>query len=299
MRKRWIKRTTIALFAAILLAASSNVVSVFALSEPENNVSNESKIEQQAQTWVSELASKVQYSDWKSAELNITPLGPGTHSWLVLLTKNKKILGYLVVNATEEGGLELGEYGTGEYPLFNEQSLQLSLLQLELINKPSQTEMVYVHPLQAAWRITSKKATHYTDANSGEYFPFDEDKWDKSATTQKNSNRHGLNSTHAKLIQHRTISSFDPYGRMPWISKQPIAIKDNDFTSILTAVKKKEQLRYTYEVDENNYRSVWSVVGYDQWENGELFVALDTDEDSVDRRYIPIALLTELGSFYR
>ncbi|MBH5316956.1 hypothetical protein I6N90_03940 [Paenibacillus sp. GSMTC-2017] len=299
MRKLLIRWTTVAVLSTVLLAASSPPVPIAALSVLEVSISAETTLESQAQSWVDELASKSDYSEWKSATLAISPLGPGTHSWLVLLTKKETIVGYLVVNATEDGKFQLGEYGIGEYPLFNEQSLQLSLLQLELINQPNQAEKVYVHPLQAAWRITSKKAVYYRDANSGEDLPEYNINWDKPAGDNELENRHGLLSSHAKLAHYRSIGSFDPYGRMPWLTKKPIAIQSNDYSTIVTAIKNKKQLRYTYVSEDNSYRAVWSVVGYDEWENGELFVALDTDEDSSDRRYIPMALLVEKGKFYR
>ncbi|MFD0588127.1 hypothetical protein ACFQZE_08950 [Paenibacillus sp. GCM10027627] len=255
-----------------------------------------SEVERQAKLWVDELSSSSTYAEWKAANLSLSPLGPGTHSWLVLLKQRDKIVGYLIVHAAEDGGYRLGEYGTGAYPLFNEQSLQLSLLQLQLIQDSSRAERIYLNPLQAAWKIESKKSVTYTDAYSGEGLPPD---WNRLISGKPRANKHGVASLHAGLLQSKTIPSFHPYGRMPWLTKPALSIKNGDYSSLLQAISSKKEIRYTVDSFGGTLTQVWSVVGYDKWDSGELFLALDTDEDNADRRYIPIELLVEMGRFYR
>lgn len=304
MSKFRIKTFVSCLFAATLLLSASYhgpYASAEAALMAAPLTADESKVKEQARAWVDELSSKSRYSSWKQAELTVTALGPGTHSWLVQLTsKSRDIIGYLVINAVEEGGFQLGEYGTGSYPLFNEQSLRLSLLQLELIQYKA--ERVYGDPLHAAWRITSNRKIYYTDGMSGEGLPVAKDsEWkdELGRVNGINENKHGVLASHAKLSSSfGLVASFDPYARMPWLTKQPLKLDAPRYSVILQAIKDKKQLRYTTESYKGKLRQVWSVVGYDSWGGDQLFLALDTDEDGADRRYIPVGLLLEQGKFY-
>lgn len=256
-------------------------------------------VRKQAQLWVDELSAKPGYKSWKGSSIAVSPLGPGTHSWLAVIQNTSQTpVGYLVIHATEEDGYQLGEYGTGSYPLFNEQSLQLSLLQLELIPKQIKAERVYNHPLHIAWRITSRSAVHYTDAVSGEQLPVSkDDEWNQSGE-QNHTYKTGLVEDNTNLKISTIVPSFDPYGRMPWLTKAPISLNDQKYTSLLKSINEKKEIRYTVESFEGKMLQVWSVVGYDTWNGGQLYLALSREE-SDDRRYIPIKLLVEQGKFYR
>ncbi|MCR2803766.1 hypothetical protein [Paenibacillus soyae] len=286
--------------ASLLLSAAYNGPhsSADAAASAVTQATDESKVKEQARIWVDELSAKARYASWKNAALSVSALGPGTHSWLVQLTNEKRdIIGYLVINALEEGGLQLGEYGTGSYPLFNEQSLQLSLLQLELIHY--QAERVYADPLHAVWRITSKSGMYYTDGMSGEGLPIAKDSEWKKELGRINAKKHGVLASHAKLsTAYGLVDSFDPYARMPWLTKQPLKLEAPRYSALLQALNDKNELRYTTEAYKGKLRQVWSVVGYDLWNGDQLFLALDTDEDGADRRYIPVNLLLEQGKFY-
>jgi len=256
-------------------------------------------VQNQAQLWVYELSAKPGYKSWKGSSIAVSPLGPGTHCWLaVIQNASQTPVGYLIIHATEEGGYQLGEYGTGSYPLFNEQSLQLSLLQLELIPKQIKAERVYNHPLHVAWRITSGSVVHYTDAVSGEQLPVSkDDEWNQSGE-QDHTHTTGLVEDNTNLKISTVVPSFDPYGRMPWLTKAPISLSDQKYTSLLKSINEKKEIRYTVESFEGKMLQVWSVVGYDTWNGGQLYLALSREEYD-DRRYIPIKLLVEQGKFYR
>lgn len=261
-------------------------------------------IKEQAQKWAEELSAQERYKTWRNANINVSPMGPGTHSWLVELTQSDKtIVGYIVIYATEEGGFQLGEYGIGAYPLFNEQALKLSLLQLELLPHAIKAERLYGDPLHAAWRITSKQAAavYYTDAVSGEGLPIEKDQeWEdeqKTATAEKL--RYGLTEADRKLKeQFGLMASFNPYGRLPWLTKKPLVLKDGDYSSLFQVIQSNKEIRYTTESYNGKMRQVWSVVGFDIWEGDQVYLALDSDEEGADRRYLPIELLVQEGHFY-
>jgi len=254
-------------------------------------------VRKQAKLWADELSAKPGYKSWKGSSIAVSPLGPGTHSWLAVIQNTSQIpVGYLVIHATEEGGYQLGEYGTGSYPLFNEQSLQLSLLQLELIPKQIKAERVYSHPLQVAWRITSRSVVHYTDAVSGEQLPVGKD--DDWTPSGEQDHAAGLIEAGTNLKSSTVNPSFDPYGRLPWLTKAPIPLSDQKYTALLKSITEKKEIRYTVESFEGKMLQVWSVVGFDTWNGGQLYLALSREE-SDDRRYMPIKLLVEQGKFYR
>lgn len=303
-KKRWNIIAAGVTAASILFACSgAGAASSVSYASATNQTFDSPSVKEQAQQWADELSAEERYASWRNAKVNISPMGPGTHSWLVQLTKSdNSIVGYIVIYATEEGGFQLGEYGIGAYPLFNEQSLQLSLLQLELQHQTIKAERVYVNPLHAAWRIATKQAVHFTDAMSGEWLPIekDEDWEDEQKTTSVESvQQYGLSDADAKLeARYGLIASFNPYGKMPWLTKKPMAFTNSNYSELIQAIHAEKEIRYTTELYKGKLRQVWSVVGYDVWEGDQVYLALDIDEESADRRYIPIDLLMQEGHFY-
>lgn len=62
------------------------------------------------------IAAAEGFADWLGAHLEIFPLGPGTHGWLVLLSRDNRRVGFLTVYDDGRGGWTIGEYGRGEPP---------------------------------------------------------------------------------------------------------------------------------------------------------------------------------------
>lgn len=256
-------------------------------------------IKQQAKSWINELASQSNFSNWKTAQLHISPLGPGTHSWLVLVKQQEQTVGYMVIHAVQQGGYQLGEYGTGDYPLFDDRTLQLSLMQLELIHLIDRADPLYVHPLQAAWQITANKEVYYTDAFTGEQLPIDSKGWLQAANAEEDASMLGHIHAGAKLRTAVSIPSFDPFGRLPWLSGKPLELSNEDDMPLLNLLQDQLQTRYVTERFEGQMLYAWSVVGYQEWEDDHIYIALDSDEDDRGRRYVALPLLIEFGHFYR
>ncbi|WP_419872777.1 hypothetical protein [Candidatus Pristimantibacillus sp. PTI5] len=297
MRKKFIKLTAACVLTAIVLYSGS------LQSQPASALTNPSAIyepvQQQAEQWAAELASQPSFHAWKQASLVVSPIGPGTHSWLVLVKQNKLTVGYLIINAVETGGYQLGEYGTSSSPPFNEGTLSKSVQQLELLHPASSIEALYVNPLLAAWKVASEKETYYTDAASGESLPIGENDW-LAAESQKPVNQGRMQiGANAALLKQVSLPSFNAYDKLPWLTDRPISLNASSYNSLFAKINNKEQLRYTAELFDGQMLYVWSVVGYNKWDSGQLYVALEAGEDGLDRRYIPVPLLIELGRFYR
>ncbi|MHA6484780.1 hypothetical protein ACX1C1_23085 [Paenibacillus sp. strain BS8-2] len=308
MRNSW-KIATAATMLAVMLSLSSGAsAQEFTPAYTVTHQPGEQAItlKEQAKVWMDELSSSGDetFKDWRGSWISTAPLGPGTHSWLVLLKKNQLIVGYMVVYAKDAGGFILGEYGIGEYPPFSNQSLQLTLEKLGLTGSSMKARRLYVHPLQAAWQVTTNNATtdiasnnvHYTDAYSGEELPVDSEGWSR---LQGNAKKHGLTNAHASVIASSAMSAFDPYGRLPWLTSSPYPFSSNPAAIMKENIGNGAELRYVSEAFQGRMLYVWSVLGYTTWSDGELFISLSSDENAEVRRYIPASLLLTLGQFYR
>ncbi|MDF2835986.1 MAG: hypothetical protein K0Q63_1626 [Paenibacillus sp.] len=309
MRKSW-KIATAASMLAVMLSLSSvsyaqgsTTAYAMATDSGERTIT----LKEQARKWADELAgtNDESFRKWHGAWISTAPLGPGTHSWLVLLKQNQTTVGYMIIHAKDAGGYVLGEYGVGEYPPFSAQSLKTALDKLGLTGASMQARRVYVNPLQAAWQVKSGTAmpdaanVHYTDAYSGEELPVDSAGWNRLSNNTDDAKKHGLGIAHASVHASSSMPAFDPYGRLPWLTASPYSISSDPSQLIQAAVNRGEELRYVCETFEGKMLFVWSVAGYTEWSDGELFIALASEENAIERRYIPVSLLMSLGEFYR
>lgn len=310
-RNSW-KIATAATMLAVMLSLSTNISaqSYPARTTVSPQPGEQITLKEQARLWANELSSSEDESfrKWQGAWMSTTPLGPGTHSWLVLLKQSQTIVGYMIIHAKEDSaGYVLGEYGIGEYPPFSAQSLKSSLEKLGLAGAGTsmQARRVYVNPLQAAWQVTGVgpavpgAETRYTDAYSGEELPVDYAGWTSLSDDAENVNKHGLQLAHASILTYSAIPAFDPYGRLPWLTSSPYSISSDPARWIQSAFGRGEQLRFVSVAFHGRMKYVWSVSGYSEWSSGELFVGLSSEENSEERRYIPVSLLGSAGQFYR
>ncbi|GLX68164.1 hypothetical protein [Paenibacillus glycanilyticus] len=296
--RKWIRN---AAMAAII--ASSFLVAVptlQAVPAPSSPVIQDNELQSTVRGWMNELAKLPEFKAWNTAEFTVAPLGPGTHSWIAIVKQQEQSIGYLVIHAKENGGLVLGEYGTGEY-LFDQTTLHQSLAQLELPSSSDSNKALYIHPLLAVWDIHSAAEDTFLDGMSGEWLPVQQDLWDNLAADEKElATKYALSGGEAMIDRAVKSRSFDPYSKMPWLTDKPIAADAENIGIVLKALSSKEPLRYTAERFNKEMLYVWSVTGYHRWgTDGTVFAALETDELGTSTRYIPLKLLAELGSFYR
>ncbi|WP_307469312.1 hypothetical protein [Paenibacillus harenae] len=288
------------------LSGFSNGYSLIGMEEARADAANSSvttvtdEITGQAHAFAKQIAAQPQFAGWENAELTITALGPGMHSWLVLVKKQKTIIGYMVLNATEAGGFQLGEYGISSEPLFGGDSLQHSMLQLGLDQGADNVNMerIYIHPLLAAWKISSGNADFYTDAASGEQLPTTNKSWAAASKAEEAQGALYQANVEHKVQKSHSLPSFDPFAKLPWMTSKPLAINPVKYSSLLVKINGQQQLRYVAERFDGQMLYAWSVVGYHNWTSGHPYIALEADETSGLRRFIPLQLLLGLGSFY-
>ncbi|MFF2482832.1 hypothetical protein [Paenibacillus sp. NPDC058071] len=293
-----------------LLAAAGNASGAHAdkLTAAHVSVSSsdrQTELAVHASGWIAEIAKQPGFKAWRGAQPEITALGPGTHSWLVLVKQpTGAVIGYIVVQAVQEGGgYAIEEYGLGQY-LYDEATRKRGVAQAtngteetsESVGSP-----LYLHPLLAVWKNKPAKGSILlTDAMSGESLPLTENQWLKlyKKEEQRSAALLSVVPPAAKLARAVSNSSFDPYGLLPWLTNAVPLSADSNGKAIVRALEEKRQIRYTSERFDDKMRYVWSVTGFHRWENNVVYAALESDDSETGKRFVPLALLTEFGAFY-
>ncbi|BBH19466.1 hypothetical protein Back11_08110 [Paenibacillus baekrokdamisoli] len=298
-------RKWIPLYAALVILLASSHVSAAAqtlVSQPELK-QQQSKLEQQVQTWTNILTQQAQFRSWKHATPNIVPIGPGMHGWLVTFLIDHKPVGYMIVDATEDNGFALSEYGVGEHPAFDPNTLYQSMIRqgyftsyADAVKKPLKIERLYVHPLLAVWKWYSPDGqTVYMDAWTGESLPINDQIWKKQteASSAKVKKEAAQPATLLSLLSaSRTNETFDPYERMPWLTKSPLT--SEQVTKLPELLNHKAQIRFTAELYDKSVLFVFPTIGYHCWNNNSIYVAFDQE----GTRYVSLNTIKTKGLFY-
>nr|WP_144266570.1 hypothetical protein [Paenibacillus curdlanolyticus] len=286
-------------------APSSSSVQAAVTTEPIPKA-DARKLENQVRLWMDELAKQPSFASWSGAEYAIEPLGPGTHAWYVIITISGKTVGYMIVNATTSGGFELGEYGVGKRPLFDLQTLRVSLERQGVIpssQQPSfQAERLYVNGLLAAWRIvTSDREILYADAATGDILPADDRSWKlASAHIQQSALFPVSAGLQSHVFRAYRGSSFDIYADLPWLTSPAVSLKQAE--QLLKPIEANRPIRYVSELFDQSATFVWGITGFQQWSNHAVYLQLEEPDPEGTglsyRRYIGLSLLSAFGRFY-
>ncbi|TVY04342.1 hypothetical protein [Cohnella terricola] len=257
-----------------------------------------SKLEKQVQVWVSRLAEQKPFRHWPAADSQIEALGPGTHGWLVLFTKEGKHIGYMVVHAVTDGTFQLGEYGLGPFPLFSQQLLVRSLIDGGLATETQLRSITavkhYVHPFAAAWEVKVGGETYWLDAKTAEQLPVNVDSWKKMFPGDLNLATDADNPEESGIEALQLNETFDVYEKLPWLTQEaPFPAKNAKL--LQQRLDGANHLRYVTEPFGDAMLYAVSIIGYQRWSNGRLDVAMDME----GTRFVPIEALLNKGLFYR
>jgi hypothetical protein len=289
-RIRWLLPCT------LLLTLFVFVFPLQALAATATSLQVPSKLEKQVEVWVSKLAEQPPFKVWQTADPQIEALGPGTHGWLVLFTKEGKDVGYMVVHATLNGSFQLGEYGVGPFPLFSYQKLKQSLIDNGLISEDQAALITavkhYVHPFAAAWEVTIGEESYWLDAKTAELLPVNGEWWKKEFPESKPVYRGPKEGS--RVTTQRINETFDAYERLPWLTKEA-SFQAKDAKKLQSRLNSKQHLRYVVEPFGEAMLYAVPVVGYQRWSNGRLDLAVDME----GIRFIPIGAMLGKGNFYR
>lgn len=280
--------------AALLLAASpSDRAAAETPGDPP------SKLERQVQEWVSALSKQKPFADWQNADPQIEALGPGTHAWLVLFSKEGKNIGYMVVNAVTDGSFQLDEYGLGAYPLFSLERMRQSLVEGGYLDSDQESPVTavkhYIHPFAAVWEVGIGKATYWLDAKTAETLPANDMAEAETLLSNVHTLPAGMPAPSGKASALRLNDRFDAYERLPWLAKEA-PFPAEDASKLRSRLNRSGQLRYVSEpFGDDTMLYALPVVGYLLWHNGRTDLALDME----GLRFIPLDALKAIGTFYR
>lgn len=256
--------------------------------------------EAQVNAWIASLSSQEDFRDWQGAAWTRHPLGAGMHGYLILLQKNGKEVGYLVIGETEDGKLKLIEYGAGESPLFSMKTLYRSLVQSELIpsdyNETSATsaipaERLYFSPLHAVWKVAYGSEWIYIDAKTGEQLPLTSQSFE---TLQTYVPANVISGTTPQLARIGSQPFFDPYDNTYWITDQPLpAASAEQLPALLEDVTKP--VTFKANLYGKKVLAPFAVTGYHDWESIGPYIRLEQE----GLRFVPLEALAEYGTFHR
>jgi hypothetical protein len=262
----------------------------------ETPYTGETNFEQQINHWIQSISKEPGFEDWQQAAWTKYPLGPGTHGWVIHIRKDENDIGYLVIQSTQDGGLQLQEYGRGDQPLFSLNTLHQSLMRHGLIvqsNDSKQLERIYMDPLHSVWRADIGEDRYYMDAKSGELLPVQDKHIEAMLQQAPPSATARFEAKLDSIIETVIIPAFDPFYRVNWLTDPPMVL--NDHYAFQHAFHHEAQITYSTHLYGRLILCAYAVNGFQTWNDDITFVSLDYEGD----RFIPYSVLAELGSFYQ
>jgi hypothetical protein len=258
----------------------------------------------QISQWLDTLSKEAGFEQWSKATWTVYPLGPGTHSWIILLKSGAEEIGYLVAASGADGSLKLVEYGQGQNPLFSMNTLYQSMVQRELIpaslsldsflkDSPVKLTRWYIPPLQAVWEVDTESRIYYLDAKSGQELP-DISAW----LTKEKVQEHDTLSppgpyAESTVTDSAILEPFDPFTRPSWLKGSPLPALD--FRE-LKALLNEPDTQITYSGKWYGGIALYplAVSGFHLWSSSAPYIRLEHEGS----RFIPLQDAAKLGHFY-
>lgn len=257
---------------------------------------------------------------WNRAQLDFTPLGPGTHSWLVNAHNDGTPVGYMIITANRTGKLQLSEYGQGEHNPYDLSLLQHSLqrhnVNLKNLSYAEDIQLRYASPLLAYWKVEQAGVgTIYIDATNGDTLPNGAVKAMERESRVEHTRPPSPALSVSVQLQSRTDElskasafsadpfyvqpDFDPADNLLWITSETVPV-----TSLQPLIQHwRDHQAIVFSADDRNvlYGGPLPVTGYQVWrmDDGSAqmeYVAIG-GHSSV-RRFVPIDTLMKDGHFY-
>lgn len=271
-----------------------------------------------AEQTIEDLAEHLPFKSWKDANLDYTPLGPGTHSWLVTIEDNSKPLGYLIITSDDMGGYVLSEYGIGSELPYSLAPLEDTFVRVGLLKvnpkmhssaspslpKGSKVEALY-SPISPFFKVTLKgKAPIYVHAVTFDIM--DDPYIDKVPTslTQKNDTDLLKSSSEAWLPSSviRTDGAPDPYQNLKWLTTPALSIMNGDDIIGLLSPGNRKSLVFTVKDHNAAFGAPFNLTGWQSWSTSDkplpqaIYVTIP--QRNIDlMRFVPVVNLIGPGKF--
>ncbi|OAB39927.1 hypothetical protein PMSD_02395 [Paenibacillus macquariensis subsp. defensor] len=263
-----------------------------------------------SETVVKQLSEQEVFSSWTHSELQYFPLGPGTHSWLVTVSRDQKELGYLIFTAKNTNAQEyiLSEYGTSPSAPYDLAALHQTLAELDIISPssskkpyPTNIEPLYT-PLLPLWKVSfGHQETLYLNALTMDVLPWDESHWKKlnQPTSELSDARFSSKDeavTSSQVVSHK--GQKDPLDNLMWITTTPLSVfSDLDVESYLN---KHNSLIFTSPNRNDDVGGPFAISGYQKWYStqGGTHPMVYAGTGLTGQRYVPFSILLNKGVFH-
>lgn len=244
---------------------------------------------------ISSLAAQPEFAHWSQSAAAFDPLGPGTHSWLVsLAAEGGNPVGYLIITATEDGGLALAEYGVGPNPLFNPARLEGAAYK--------QLKPLYGGPTLTQWRVlqTDGRTERYVEAGNGETLPDTDADW-AGRTFALPSSASPVTAAQPLLPSSPVAAgqAFDPDDNLLWMAEKPLSVTQ---TLLSSSVPGHKKLVFFSSGASRTYAQSLPFNGYQLWTSASKPAAKPAavylrSESEGRTRYILLDTLSSAGQF--
>ncbi|GIQ71307.1 hypothetical protein DUZ99_08400 [Xylanibacillus composti] len=250
--------------------------------------------------WLKALSTEPRFQEWAHAARSISPIGPGTHGWVVMLSREQQEIGYLVVHADETGQLVLSEYGVGPHALFSMNVLKQQLLWNGLAERAgimpgqlstNQVRLHYWSPAEALFVIETVEGSYTVNAKNGEWYELEpalqlvEKRGDISQKVPAVRHVHEGHAIMPASIRSHHLPEFDAFERTLWLDGQELA--PESFSELAAILDRGNRvIAATKAFDE--VWVTWPIVGYHLWD-GEIPYLIVLDEGE---RYVPFDPMT-------
>lgn len=252
---------------------------------------------------VRELSAQSEFQQWEGAAIDYYPLGPGTHSWLAIVSKDSKQLGYLIFTAREEGGYMLSEYGSGPAIPYSSDALHDRLAEDGLIpDHPGLPANIQIQAQYSAmlpvWKVTLPgKPAMYINALTLELLPANA----VSASTASVSKTAVVTNQNGLRLEASSpaakIDGNDPYDDLLWMTSPRLNIRRGD--DLLKAVASGGSLIFTAPGRNASYGAPFAVSGIQTWSPAASAPVVSyAATGRAGTRYLPVSMLMAAGEFH-
>ncbi|KOP69163.1 hypothetical protein AMS62_19490 [Bacillus sp. FJAT-18019] len=266
-----------------------------------------------AEDTVDQLSVHAPFTTWDEAQLAFTPLGPGTHGWLVTITENGLPQGYMIISASEDGGYVLSEYGIGPTLPFSQAPLNERLAAEGLLKGgttlPAGSIVRKLYDVSPVWQVKlpGKKPVYYSALNS-ELLPVQLPLTgtSPSSISLPSLAKGAVVSTATGTWKSATPSTSsvgeqDPYDNLLWLTSAPLEAGNS--TDLLHLLEERSTLIFRSAAHNAAFGSPFQLNGWQSWSSGNdekssaIYVSVPM-HNSDTLRYLPASRLLEQGVFY-
>ncbi|OAB43688.1 hypothetical protein [Paenibacillus antarcticus] len=256
---------------------------------------------------VKQLSEQQVFSSWNHSELQYFPLGPGTHSWLVTVSRDEKELGYLILTAKNTNTQEyiLSEYGTSPSSPYDLTALHHTLAELDIIS-PSSTSPTSIVPLYAPllplWKVSfGHQETLYLNALTMDVLAWDESHWKKLNPQTAELSDTLFSSKGDSFTSSQVISSKgqkDPYDNLMWITSTPLSVSSD--LDVESYINKHNSLIFTSPNHNDDVGGPFAISGYQKWYSTQegTHSVVYAGTGLTGHRYVPLSILLNKGIFH-